>query len=64
MNFDPPKFESTLNLDVYLEWIQTLETFVNIKGYSDERAFKVAFLKLKKYVSLYYKTTKDKEPKS
>ena len=41
MKFDPPKFEETVNLHAYLEWIQTLERFFNIEGYFDEKPFKV-----------------------
>jgi len=52
-----------LNLDVYLEWIQTLERFFNVKDYSDNKAFKIAILKLKKYASLWYEHTKRQRAK-
>ena len=51
---DPPDFERTLNPDVHLEWIQTVKRFFDVKGYCDEKFFKVAILKLKKYASLWY----------
>ena len=58
MKFDPPDFEGTLNPDVYLEWIQTVERLFKAKGYSNENSFKIAILKLKKYASLWYENTK------
>jgi len=45
--FGHPKFEGSLNLDLYLEWIQSLERFFEIKQYYKEKAFKVVVLKLK-----------------
>ena len=38
--------------------VQALERFFEIKEYSDEEAFKVAVLKLKKYSSLWYENIK------
>ena len=49
MRFDPPDFEGTLNPDLYLEWIQIVERFFEVKGHSDEKSFEVSILKLKKY---------------
>ena len=61
--FDPSDFEGTLNLDVYLEWIQTVERFFEVNGYSDENSFKIAILKLKKYAHLWYENTKRQRAK-
>ena len=36
----------------------TIERFFEIKEYSDEKAFKVSILKLKKYASLCYENIK------
>jgi len=36
---NPPNFEGTLNLDMYLEWIQTVERFFDVKGYFDKKSF-------------------------
>jgi len=58
MKFNPPEFEFSLNSDMYLEWIQTLKKFLEVKGYSDEKSFKVAILKLKKYASVWYENAK------
>jgi len=58
MKFDPPDFEGTLNPDVYLELIQTVERFFKVKGYSNENSFNIAILKLKKYAFLWYENTK------
>jgi len=60
MKFDPLNFEGTLDLDAYLEWIQTVERFFEVKGCSNENSFNVAILKLKKYASLRYEETKKK----
>jgi len=57
MKFDPPDLDGILNLDMYLKWIQTVKRFFEVKGYSDEKSFKVAILKLKKYTSLWYENT-------
>jgi len=51
IKFDSPNFKGTLNPDIYLEWIQTVERLFEVKCYSDEKSFKVAILKVKKYAS-------------
>jgi len=58
LKFDPPEFEGNLNPKNFLEWMQSIERFFEIKEYSDEKAFKVAILKLKKYASLWYENIK------
>jgi len=40
--FDSLDFEGTLDPDVYLEWIQTVERLFDVKGYSNEKSFNVA----------------------
>ena len=52
MKIDPAKFEGNLNPNLFIEWIQALERFFEIKEYYDEKAFKVTVLKLKNYSSL------------
>jgi len=47
MKFDPSEFEGNLNPDLFMEWIQALERFFEVREYSDEKAFKVVVLKLK-----------------
>jgi len=47
-----------LNPEVFLEWMQSIERFFEIKEYSDDKAFKIAILKLKKYASLWYENLK------
>ena len=54
MKFNPHEFEGNLNLEPYREWIQALERFFEIKEYSQEKAFKISILKLKKYAFLWY----------
>jgi len=58
MKFDPPEFEGNLKAEIFLEWMQSIEIFFEIKEYSDEKTFKVAILKLKKYASLWYENVK------
>jgi len=52
MKFDPPEFEGNLNPEIFLERMQSIERFFEIKEYFDEKSFKVAVLKLKRYASL------------
>jgi len=63
MRMNPPKFEGTLNLNHYLEWIQTLESFFDVKEYLDYKAFKMATFKLKKYALIWYENTKRQRAK-
>jgi len=58
MRIDLPEFEGNLNPDLFIEWIQAIERFFEIKEFSDEKAFKVAVLKLKSYASLWYENLK------
>jgi len=57
LKFDPAELEGNLNPNLYIEWIKALEKFFQIKEYLDEKAFKVAVLKLKRYASLWYENT-------
>ena len=60
LKFEPPDFEGNLNPEVFLEWIQSIERIFEIKEYSDEKSFEIAILKLKKYASLWYETSRDR----
>jgi len=60
MKFDPPEFEGTLNPDLFIEWMQALESFFEIKECSDEKAFKVVFLSLKSMLPFGMRTLKNK----
>jgi len=51
---DPPEFGESLKPNLLIEWIQALEWISACKGYSNEKAFKVAVLKLKGIASLWY----------
>ena len=42
-----PKFDRSLKPKDYLEWVQSMEGIIEIKGYSGEKAFKLIVLKLK-----------------
>jgi len=61
MKIDLLDFEGSLNLDLYIKWIQALERYLEIKQYSDEKTFKMVVLKLKKYAFLWYENTKGKK---
>jgi len=63
MKLDPSEFEGSLDPNLFIEWIQALEQFFEIKEYSDEKAFKVVVLKLKKYASLWYDNVKNQRAK-
>ena len=63
MNFDPPKFEGTLNPDVYLKWIQTLERFFEVKVILMKIPLKWLFLNLKSTRLFGMRIPKRKEPK-
>ena len=41
-------------MENYLNWVQALERIFELKDYNDEKAFKLAILKLKRYASLWY----------
>ena len=42
-----PKFDGNINPKNYLDWVHTLEMIFELKDYNDEKAFKLAILKLK-----------------
>ena len=58
LRIEAPEFDGSLKPEDYIEWIQALERIIEIKGYSRERAFKLAVLKLKQYASLCYENLK------
>jgi len=58
MKIDPLEFEGNLNPKLFLECMQAIERFFEIKEYSDEKAFKIDVLKLKRYASLWYENIK------
>ena len=37
IKFNPSEFEGNFNLDLYIEWVQSLERFFEIKEYSQEK---------------------------
>ena len=44
MKFDPLEFKGNLNSDLFIEWMQALERFFEIKEYSDEKDFKLSLI--------------------
>ena len=44
---EAPESDGGLKLEDYLEWVQYMKSIIKIKGYSREKAFKLAVLKLK-----------------
>ena len=56
------EFDGSLKLDDYLKWVQSMERIFDIEGYSGEKAFKLVFLKLKQFASLWYENLKKTEP--
>ena len=63
LKFDPPEFEGNLYPKAFLEWMQSIERFFEIKEYLDDKAFKIAILKLKRYASLWYENLKRQRSK-
>ena len=55
---DPPDFEGSSNPDDYLEWVQTMDRIIEVKGYDERKGLKMAVIKLKKYASLWYENMK------
>ena len=51
LRIEAPEFDKSLKPADYLEWVQAMERIIEIKGYSGEKAFKLAVLKLKQYAS-------------
>ena len=58
LRIEGPEFDGSLKPKDYLEWVQAVERIIEIKGYSGEKAFKLAVLKLKQYASLWYENLK------
>ena len=48
----------TIKSKNYIDCIRAMERIIELKQYNDEKAFKLAILKLKGYASLWYKTLK------
>jgi len=45
LRIEAPEFDGSLKPEDYLEWVQAMERIIEIKGYSGEKAFKLAVLK-------------------
>ena len=50
---------ATSNRKPFIDWVQATKRIIELKEYNDEKAFKLAILKLKGYASLWYKTSKN-----
>ena len=46
------KFDANLKSKNHLDWVQAIEMIFELKEYNDEKAFKLAILKIKEYASL------------
>ena len=67
IKFETLKFDGNLNPENYPDWVQALERIFELKDYNDEKAFKLAILKMKGYASLWYehlKKSRAREAKS
>jgi len=56
---EAPKFDGNLKLKNYINWVPAIERIIKLKNYNDQRAFNLAILKLKGYVSLCYENLKE-----
>ncbi|GAV80024.1 hypothetical protein CFOL_v3_23486 [Cephalotus follicularis] len=54
LHLDVPDFEGTKNPNDFVDWLNSMERLFEYKGYTDEKQFKVAILKLKNYASLLW----------
>ncbi|KAJ9567692.1 hypothetical protein OSB04_003658, partial [Centaurea solstitialis] len=61
---DAPEFHGGSNPDDFIEWLNDIENLFDVRGYSDEKSYKVAVLKLKKYASLWWENKKAKRERS
>jgi len=53
---DIPNFEGQLDLDVFLDWLQTVERVFEFKDITEERKVKLVALNLRKYASIWWPT--------
>ncbi|GJX15136.1 BREVIS RADIX-like domain-containing protein [Tanacetum coccineum] len=60
---EPPEFHRGTNPDNFIEWLNDIENIFEVKGYSDEKSYKVVVLKFKKYASLWWENVKAKREK-
>ena len=51
---DIPDFQGQLDLNLFLDWLQTIERVFEFKDISDERKVKLVALKLTKYASIWW----------
>ena len=58
LKIEAPEFNGSLKPEDQLEWVQGMERIIEIKGYSEENAFKLAVLKLKQNTSPWYENLK------
>ena len=63
IKFDPPEFEGSLNPNLYLKWVQSLERLFEIQECSEEKVFMLVVLKLQEYTSFGLKTSYNKGTK-
>jgi len=54
LKVETPKCYGDLNLKNYPNWVQTIKRIFKLKGYNDEKSFKLVILKLKGDASLWY----------
>jgi len=58
LKIEASEFDGNLKLENYIYWLEAIKRIIEIKEYNDEKAFKLAILKLKGYASLWYETLK------
>jgi len=49
-----PEFEGKLDLDEFIEWLQTVERIFEFKEISEDKKLKIVALRLRKYASLWW----------
>ncbi|KAI9107439.1 hypothetical protein K1719_021476 [Acacia pycnantha] len=64
VKIEHPEFDGSLNPDIYLNWVRSIERTFEAKDFDDENCFKISSIKLKKYASIWFKNLKmDREGK-
>ncbi|GAV74177.1 hypothetical protein CFOL_v3_17658 [Cephalotus follicularis] len=59
LHLDIPDFDGSLNPDDFVDWMNAIERLFDYKDYTEEKKFKVAILKLKKYARLWWENVRN-----
>ncbi|KAL8104285.1 hypothetical protein AgCh_028489 [Apium graveolens] len=60
LRLDIPKFDGSMDPEIFVEWLKHVEWVIDYKDYDDHKRFKVVRSKLKGYANLWYELLKSK----